>query len=76
MAQKDGPGQRVDIGFNGGQVLTVRLSTKALEELRGALSKGGWHQLASADGEVTLDLGQVAYVKAEAEEHSIGFSGE
>ena len=32
---------RVDIGFSGGQVLSVRMQDAAYEELRKALDKGG-----------------------------------
>ena len=66
--------QRVDIGFIGGQVLSVRLSEKALKQLRSALDGGGgWHDLDSEEGQVALDLAKVAYVRLDSGEHRVGF---
>jgi hypothetical protein len=66
--------QRVDIGFIGGQILTVRLEEDGLRRLRDALADGaGWHDLQSEDGEVALDLGKVAYVKLDSGGHRVGF---
>ncbi len=65
---------RVDIGFVGGQVLTVRLDEGSLKDLRKALDReSGWHDLAAEDGEVTVDLGKVAYVRLDSGEHRVGF---
>jgi hypothetical protein len=66
--------QRVDIGFIGGQVLTVRLEEGSLKRLRKSLENGpGWHDLESDDGQVALDLGKVAYVRLDSGEHRVGF---
>jgi hypothetical protein len=69
--------QRVDIGFIGGQILTVRLEDEGRRRLRDALAAGsGWHDLASEDGEIALDLGKVAYVRLDSGEHRVGFNSE
>jgi hypothetical protein len=66
--------QRVDIGFTGGQVLSVRIEEGVLKDLRGALDRGsGWHDLATEDGEVALDLAKVAYLRLDSGEHRVGF---
>jgi len=66
--------QRVDIGFLGGQILSLRLSEPALGALRSALNAGaGWHDLEAEDGQVALDLGKVAYVRLDSGEHRVGF---
>jgi hypothetical protein len=66
--------QRVDIGFIGGQVLTVRLDESTLKRLRKSLENGaGWHDLESEDGEVALDLAKVAYMRLDSGEHRVGF---
>jgi hypothetical protein len=66
--------QRVDIGFVGGQVLTVRLEEGPLKGLRKALERDpGWHDLEADDGQVALDLTKVAYVKLDSGEHKVGF---
>jgi hypothetical protein len=65
--------RRVAIGFNGGQVLSLRVSEDELSSLQKALGRGGWHDLESDEGPVRLDLAQVAYVRAESEEQRVGF---
>jgi len=65
---------RVDIGFAGGPVLTVRTDEGALKDLRNALDHAsGWHDLPSEDGEVALDLTKVAYLRLDSGEHRVGF---
>jgi hypothetical protein len=67
---------RVDIGFSGGQVLSVRMLDSAYEELRKALDKGGgttWHELKTEDSELALHLAQVVYVRLDTEQHKVGF---
>ena len=67
---------RIDIGFQGGQVLAVRVTAEAHEGLRGALSderSERWYQLKTQDSEIALDLSQVVYVRLDTEEHSVGF---
>jgi hypothetical protein len=65
---------RVDIGFQGGHVLTVRLADDAYSGLSKALGKGeGWHELRTQDSEVSVDLGQVVYVRLDTEDNRVGF---
>lgn len=66
-------GRRVSIGFQGGQVLAVRVDDAQLRELYSSLQTGGWHELHCEDGPVRLHLGQVVYVRAEEEESRVGF---
>ena len=68
-----GQGRRISIGFQGGQVLALRVSEEHLKELNAALTGGGWHELDSEDGPVRLYLGQVVYVRAEEEDSRVGF---
>ena len=66
--------QRVDIGFLGGQVVSVRIGEKALKQLRSDLdSGGGWHDLQTEEGVVALDLAKVAFVRVDSGEHRVGF---
>jgi hypothetical protein len=64
---------RLSIGFQGGQVLAVRLSDQQLKDLEQALGSQGWHEIQSEDGPVRIDLGQVVYVTSETEEPRVGF---
>ena len=66
---------RVEIGFDGGQVIAARLTEKQLGELRKALDKGeGWHDISTEDGDVAVDLDEVIFVRVAAPEHRIGFA--
>ncbi len=66
--------KRIDIGFQGGQVLTTRVTDDEYDELVRALGdEERWHKLRTQDSEVTLDLPQVVYVRLDTEEHKVGF---
>ena len=65
--------RRISVGFQGGQVLALRVSEDQLQALTGALGSGGWHDLASEEGPVRVDLSQVVYVQAEGAGHQVGF---
>jgi hypothetical protein len=65
--------QRVEIGFEGGQVISTRLSDDDLRDLRQRLEQGGWHDLHTEEGTVALYLGKVAFVRVESGEHRVGF---
>ena len=64
---------RLSIGFQGGQVLAVRLAEQERKTLEEALGGVGWHQMRSEDGPVRIDLAQVVYVTSETEEPRVGF---
>jgi hypothetical protein len=68
--------RRAAIGFQGGQVLSLRISEENLAELRSALAAGngdGWREVEAADGAVVLDLSQVVYLRVESDESRVGF---
>jgi len=65
--------RRISIGFQGGQVLALRVSDEQLKGLYEALDGGGWHELETEDGPVRVYLGQVVYVRAEDEDSRVGF---
>jgi len=68
--------KRVEVGFGGGQVMTVRITDETLRGLRGAVDGGeGWHDLATEDGSVALDLAKVVFLRTSGAPHTIGFSG-
>jgi hypothetical protein len=65
--------RRVSVGFQGGQVLALRVSDEQLKALHKSLGSVGWHELDTEDGAVRLDLTQVVYVRAESDESRVGF---
>jgi hypothetical protein len=67
--------QRVEIGFEGGQVVSTRLAEDDLKDLRKQLEKGGWHDLHTEDGVISLYLPKVAFLRIDSGEHRVGFGG-
>jgi hypothetical protein len=70
------PPRRIDIGFQGGQVLPVRVSQEAHDAFKKALTDSGserWFELETQDSDVHIDLSQVVYVRLDTEEHRVGF---
>lgn len=67
--------KRTEVGFGGGQVMSVRITNGTLGELRRAVGRGeGWHDLETEDGAVALDLAQVVFLRTAGAPHTIGFS--
>ena len=70
----DGKYRRVDVGFQGGSVLSLRVQEDEYKSLKDAL--GGserWHEIESEDATVTIDLSQVIYVRLDTERDRVGF---
>ncbi|HEX2706701.1 MAG TPA: hypothetical protein VHM66_01670 [Solirubrobacterales bacterium] len=65
--------QRVEIGFEGGQVISAGLAEDDLKDLRKQLEKGGWHDLHTEDGVIAVYLGRVAFLRIESAAHRVGF---
>ena len=66
--------QKVEIGFEGGQVVSVRLGDEALRELRRRVEKGGWHDVETEDGVLAVYLGKVAFLRIDSGQHRVGFT--
>jgi prefoldin subunit 5 len=67
--------RRAAIGFQGGQVLSLRLSEEQLKSLRESMREGRerWQEVEAADGAVLIDIGQVVYLRVESDDQRIGF---
>ena len=66
--------QKVEIGFEGGQVVSIRLNADELKDLRKQVEKGGWHDVKTEDGTLAVYLGKVAFLRIDSGEHRVGFS--
>ena len=76
MNDVDAKVKRVDVGFAGGQVLSLRLDDAAYRALREALDTSGdkrWQEVEAEDSLVAVDLGQVVYVRLDTEKQRVGF---
>jgi hypothetical protein len=68
--------RRIDIGFQGGQVLSVRVTQEVHDAFRKALSDSGserWFELQTQDSDVHIDLSQVVYVRLDTDDQRVGF---
>ena len=68
--------RRIDIGFQGGQVLPARVEQSAFDGLRSALTderSQRWFELETVDSKISVDLAQVVYVRIDTEAQHVGF---
>jgi hypothetical protein len=65
--------QKVEIGFEGGQVVAVRLSDEELKDLRKQVEKGGWHDVKTEDGILAVYVGKVTFLRINSDEQRVGF---
>jgi hypothetical protein len=68
---------RIEIGFDGGQVMSAHVETEMADELERSLAGGGTGalQLEAEDGRYTVALSRIVYVKRFSREGRVGFSG-
>jgi hypothetical protein len=66
---------RIEIGFEGSQIMSALVTARAADELETALSNGtnGTLALDAEDGRYTVALGRVVYLKRFAREGRLGF---
>ena len=66
--------QKVEIGFEGGQVVAVRLDEDELKDLRKQVEKGGWHDVRTEDGVLSVYLGKVTFLRIDSGGSRVGFT--
>jgi hypothetical protein len=68
---------RIEIGFDGGQVMSAYVQTATADELEQALGGTGTGtvRIEAEDGRYTISLARVVYVKRYSREGRVGFSG-
>jgi hypothetical protein len=66
----------MEVGFDGGQVLSVFVDAKTADELEQALDGGlGSTLLEAEDGRYTVAIPRIVYIKRFSREGRVGFSG-
>jgi hypothetical protein len=68
---------RIEIGFDGGQVMSAYVQTSVADELVRSLNgaSGGTAQIEAEDGQYTISLAKIVWVKRFSREGRVGFSG-
>jgi hypothetical protein len=67
---------RIEIGFDGGQIMSALVSSESASQLEQSLADGsdGAHALEAEDGRYTVALPRVVYVKRFSREGRVGFT--
>lgn len=65
--------QRISIGFHASPPLALRVSEDELRKLQAALGGDGWHAISAEDGDVTLALQHVLWLRVDKDEQRVGF---
>jgi hypothetical protein len=68
---------RIEIGFDGGQIMAALVEPAAADQIERALAAGSEQALAfeAEDGRYTVMLPRVVYLKRFARESRVGFGG-
>ena len=65
---------KIEIGFEGGQVVPVRIDESELNGLKSALAKTeGSHEITYEEGTLILDLGKVIFLRITSSATKVGF---
>jgi hypothetical protein len=70
----EGQRVRVEVGFDGGQVMSAYVETTTADKLEQALGGDGSFQIEAEDGRYTITLSRIVYVKRFSREGRVGFS--
>ena len=75
MADATPDSVRVEVAFDGGQILSALVTTKGADQLERDLAAGaeGTHALDASDGRYSVVLKRVVYLKRFARESRVGF---
>jgi hypothetical protein len=67
--------RRISIGLIGMQVLELRVTEAAYQDLRRALEgdNPGWHTVPTQESEVLVDLSKVTYLSSASQAQRVGF---
>jgi len=67
---------RIEICFDGGQVMSAHVEPASADELEQSLAGGamGAYQLEAEDGRYTVALARIVYIKRFSREGRVGFS--
>jgi hypothetical protein len=68
---------RIEIGFDGGQVMSAHVQPSVADDLEQSLNgaPSGTAQVEAEDGRYTIPLSRIVYVKRYSREGRVGFSG-
>ncbi|HKB20268.1 MAG TPA: hypothetical protein VKC65_04575 [Gaiellaceae bacterium] len=69
---------RIEVGFDGGQVMSAHVQAAVADDLEQSLDgggSGGTVQIEAEDGRYTIPLARIVYVKRYSREGRVGFSG-
>ena len=69
--------RRIEVGFGGGQVVSLNTTLDEIEKLHKALEadSDSWYRIDTDDGSIVLDLPEVVFVREISLGSTVGFAG-
>lgn len=67
--------QQMELGYEGGGILRLRVDEQAASAMQAALDGGGWHQVTAESGEHWVNLAKLVYLRLDDAPAGVGFSG-
>ncbi len=65
--------RNISLGFTASMPVSIKAPQEELDRLLDALGGEGWHEIKGDDGTMRLNIANVLWVRAEDEEHHVGF---
>ena len=65
--------RNISLGFTASMPVSIKAPQEELDRLLDALGTEGWHEIKGDDGTMRLNIANVLWVRAEEDEHRVGF---
>ena len=65
--------RNISLGFTASMPVSIKAPQEELDRLLEALGGEGWHEIQGDDGTMRLNIANVLWVRAEDDEHRVGF---
>ena len=65
--------QRISLGFHASPPVGLQVESAEIDRIRDALQGGGWIDVATEDGRMTINLGHVLWLREDVEDTRVGF---
>ena len=65
--------RNISLGFTASMPVSIKAPQEELDRLLAALGGEGWHEIKGDDGTMRLNIANVLWVRAEEDEHRVGF---
>ena len=67
--------QQIELGYEGGGVLRLKVDETAAAAMQAALAGGGWHEVMTESGQHWVNLAKLVYLRLDEAPAGVGFRG-